>query len=88
MNAICAIINIMITVINRDYKEVLAKSLQDQLWRNQSTILLATRTTVESKINYVVIFVLPFFLIIFDIFWMFFRFDLFLMIFDIFLIIF
>eukprot|EP01116_Phalansterium_solitarium_P001645 TRINITY_DN1145_c1_g1_i1.p1 TRINITY_DN1145_c1_g1~~TRINITY_DN1145_c1_g1_i1.p1 ORF type:complete len:733 (-),score=336.79 TRINITY_DN1145_c1_g1_i1:79-2277(-) len=45
MNAVCAVINIVISVLGREFKEVLQKSFQDQLTRGGVTSIIS-RTVV------------------------------------------
>lgn len=48
MNALCAIINIVVSSLNRDYLEILQKSIQEQIGRLNT---LLNRSAVESRIS-------------------------------------
>jgi hypothetical protein len=57
LNAVCAVTNIIITVLNRDFGDVLQRSLQELLSRSSigatlgTTGILARTAPIEPKIN-------------------------------------
>lgn len=52
VNAICAIVNILVNVLTKDYLDVLQRSIQDQISRSLSTTASLLRSnTVDYKVN-------------------------------------